>query len=219
LKYHVFVDFDGTATVDDVGYNFFKHFASGKAEDVVRRYQQGEISAVECLQTECDIYNENPAPAKEIDDFINSQELSAGFVQFIEFCRANRIKLTILSAGFDFYISHILKNHGLAYLEVYATPTVIKNGCIYPEFIYYDKNVCWQCANCKGKQIKQLTTGNEVSVFIGDGHSDSHGAQSADLVFAKGFLAEYLDKENIGYFDYDDFFDVISKFREILIKN
>ena len=216
MKYHVFIDFDGTITIDDVGYNFFKRFAFGKAEEIVRKYRRGEISAVECLKMECEIYNENPAPADKIDDFIDSQELTAGFLEFVEFCQANRIKLTVLSAGFDFYIDPILDKHGLGHLKVYDTPTVIKDGRICPDFIYYDETSCKLCANCKGKRIKEIAAKDEITIFVGDGHSDSHGALAADLVFAKSYLAEYLDKEKADYFKYNDFFDVTNKFSQII---
>jgi 2-hydroxy-3-keto-5-methylthiopentenyl-1-phosphate phosphatase len=210
VNLHAFVDFDGTVTVEDVGYHFFKRFAQERAENVVMRYRQGEIGAVECLQTECDVYNDYPAPAREVREFISSQKLTEGFLQFEAYCRENSINLTILSAGFDFYIRPILKKYGLEHLEVYSTPTFIKNGRIYPEFIYYDKDICPVCANCKGARIQQLTAPDESSVFIGDGHSDSHGAEKADLVFAKSFLADYLKKQNAAFDSFENFHDVIS---------
>jgi len=218
LKYHVFVDFDGTVTVNDVGYSFFKHFARGMAEPVVQRYHRGEISAVQCLQTECDIYNAYPAPAREVRDFIKGQTVTPGFKEFDEFCKLKNIKLTILSAGFDFYIKPILNRYGLDHLDVLSTPTFIKNGRIHPEFVYYNENICSDCANCKGERIKELSLPDEISAFIGDGHSDNHGAEQANLVFAKSYLADYLDKINKAYIKYNDFFDIIKKFKR-LVKN
>lgn len=216
MNLHAFVDFDGTVTVDDVGYNFFKRFARERAEDVVMRYRRGEVSAVECLQTECDLYNDYPAPAREVRDFIGSQKLTEGFLQFEAYCRENSINLTVLSAGFDFYIKPILKKHRLEHLEIYSTPTFIKNGRIYPEFIYYDKNICPICANCKGARVEQLTAPDERSVFIGDGHSDSHGAEKADLVFAKNYLAEYLKNQNASFDPFENFHDIIAGLRKLI---
>ena len=216
MKYHVFVDFDGTVTVEDVGYNFFKKFAHGKAEPVVRKYHRGEIGAVECLQAECDIYNAYPAPSKEIKKYIKQQKICDGFTDFIEFCRKNEIKVTILSAGFDFYIKPILDDLGLKDLDLFMTPTVIKHGRIYPDFIWYDESVCPTCANCKGQRIKELTTPDEIPVFIGDGHSDNHGAEKAKLIFAKSYLADHLKKHGIDYIPYKDFFDIIEKFGSYL---
>jgi 2-hydroxy-3-keto-5-methylthiopentenyl-1-phosphate phosphatase len=210
------VDFDGTVTIDDVGYNFFKRFANGKAEPIVQQYRRGEVSAIECLQAECDIYNEYPASANEVKDFINDQKICSGFLEFVQFCQAKGIKVTILSAGFDFYIRPILNNIGLADIELLATPTIIKQGRIYPEFIRYDKKVCSRCADCKGQRIKELLNKGAIAVFIGDGHSDSHGAEQADIVFAKSFLAEHLEIHNKDYFPYDNFFDIIDIFRNEL---
>lgn len=215
MKYHVFVDFDGTVTVEDVGYKFFKVFTHGRTEDVVQKYHRGEITAIECLQSECHIFNQNPAPADQVKEFIESQQLTAGFIEFVNFCRAGDIRLYVLSAGFDFYIDPILKKYGLDHLEVLSNRAIVKNRRIYPEFIYYEKSVCSVCANCKGARIKQLTGKGEVSVFVGDGHSDSHGAETASIVFAKGYLAQYLDQKGIKYFRYIDFYDVIDKFRKI----
>ena len=70
-KFHAFVDFDGTVTLNDVGYEFFKKFTSGRIEETVRKYRSGQISAIECLQYECDIYNENPVSIGEIERFID----------------------------------------------------------------------------------------------------------------------------------------------------
>ncbi len=214
-KYHVFVDFDGTVTESDVGYEFFRKFAQGRAEMIVQKYRRGEISAIECLQGECDIYNEYPAPLNEIKRFIDKQLITPGFIEFVDICERLDIPITVLSAGFDFYIEPILRRHGLDRLQVLCHPTVIKNGRIYPEFIYYDPKTCFSCANCKGARIRELLGADEKAVFIGDGHSDCHGALAADIVFARGFLKELLDARNVPNHVYRDFHDVARILREI----
>jgi 2-hydroxy-3-keto-5-methylthiopentenyl-1-phosphate phosphatase len=219
LNYHIFLDFDGTITTIDVGYTFFKVFAQGKAEPIVKQYRQGAISAVECLRGECDIYNEYPAPAAQVRDFINAQQLTEGFEEFIAYCRNHAFGLTIISAGFDFYIRPILERSGLADIEYLANATTIKNGRILPEFTYYDQEACERCSNCKGLRIKELKKPDEVSIFIGDGHSDFHGARAADIVFAKSFLAEDLQKAGIDYIPFDSFFDIIAKLEKMISKN
>lgn len=219
MNYHVFLDFDGTVTTEDVGYNFFKVFAEGEAEGIVKSYRDGEITAAQCLQGECDIYNEYPAPAMRVRQFISSQKLTTGFKEFVEYCRNHDFSLTIISAGFDFYIRPILRRNGFDELEVFANKTTIKNGRIYPEFTYYEEKTCPRCSNCKGLRIKELTGADETSVFIGDGHSDGHGARAADIVFAKSFLAEYLQQAKINFFAFNNFFDIIEKFDNMLLKN
>ncbi len=216
MSYHVFVDFDGTITKEDVGYRFFKLFAEGRAESIVQKYRRGEASAIECLQTECDIYNENPSPISKVNDFIDSREITEGFGEFIDYCKSAGYKLTVLSAGFDFYIKRILARLDLDGVEVYATPTRVENNMLYPEFIYYDESVCPRCVDCKGEKIRRLLAADDISVFIGDGHSDNHAAEQADIVFAKSFLAEYLDSKKIKYFPFNNFHDIIKSFRREL---
>lgn len=215
-KFRAFVDFDGTLTALDVGYEFFRKFANGKAEPIVQKYRRGEITAIECLKKECDIYNEYPAPTSLVKRFIREQKITTGFREFAAFCEKQKIPLTILSAGFDFYIEPILNLNGLSHIPVICNPTIIKNGRIIPRFIYYDPKVCVACANCKGARIKEQIRPGETAIFIGDGHSDKHGAQAADIVFARSFLKEHLDKRNIPSFDYCDFHDVIRKLDQIM---
>ncbi len=217
-KYRVFVDFDGTVTEADVGYEFFRKFAEGRAEKIVLEYRRGRITAVECLRGECDIYNEYPAPFVEIKRFIEQQKLTPGFPEFVETCNRLDIPLTVLSAGFDFYIKPILHRHGLDRLPVLCNPTIIKNGRIYPQFIYYDPNTCLACANCKGARIRELLRAGESAVFIGDGHSDCHGALAADIVFAQSFLKDLLDAQKIPSYVYRDFHDVARALIEIVEK-
>lgn len=216
MRYHVFCDFDGTITANDVGYEFFKLFANGKAEPIVQKYRAGKASAIECLQTECDIYNENPIELEHVYDFVDKQPITPGIKEFVKFCYSNSIKLTILSAGFDFYIKRILVRLNLNDLELYATPTRIENNKLYPEFVRYDEAVCPRCVDCKGARIRELASGGETSIFIGDGHSDSHGAEQTDIVYAKSFLAEHLDEKRIKYFPFTDFYDIIESFQKEL---
>lgn len=218
MKYHIFLDFDGTITTIDVGYTFFKVFAHGKAEDVVRKYRQGVITAVDCLKGECDIYNEYPASAASVREFINSQKITAGFTDFVSYCKSQNYPVTIISAGFDFYIQPILDKHGVADIEYLANATTIKNGRIYPQFTYYEPELCERCSNCKGLRIKELKKPEEISVFIGDGHSDFHGARAADIVFAKSFLADDLREAEVDYYKFDTFHDIIEKLEKLKSK-
>jgi 2-hydroxy-3-keto-5-methylthiopentenyl-1-phosphate phosphatase len=129
------------------------------------------------------------------------------------------MNITILSAGFDFYITRILDRFEIDSIELLATPTKIIDLKLYPEFIRYDKSVCIRCVDCKGARIRELSSPDETSIFIGDGHSDSHGAREADIVYAKSFLAEYLENNSIKYFPFSDFFDIIKSFQRELDLN
>jgi len=209
-RFDLFIDFDGTITENDVGYEFFKRFTHGKAELKVRLYREGKIDAVEVLQHECDLYNESPARESEVDKFIADQKIRPGFSEFVQYSKTANMNITVLSAGFDFYIKPILASHGFGDLKLLATPTRVIDGRLFPEFIHHDKTVCARCANCKGHQISKLLRQGHESIFIGDGHSDYHGALAADIVFARSFLAEMLNCQNRQFYLYDNFCDIIN---------
>jgi 2-hydroxy-3-keto-5-methylthiopentenyl-1-phosphate phosphatase len=60
---------------------------------------------------------------------------------------------------------------------------------------------------------------NEVSVYIGDGVSDFCVSHYADVVFAKKTLASHCWKNNITYFEYKTFKDVIKKLIKLIEQN
>ena len=61
------------------------------------------------------------------------------------------------------------------------------------------------------------TGDDEISVFIGDGFSDACVVNYADIVFAKKSLASYCWKNNITYFEYQTFGDIIKKLQNLLV--
>ena len=108
----VFIDFDGSITSEDVGYELFKKFTNGRTEPCVRKYRQGKINSFECLSTECEIWNNQPPKRREVLDFLQQQTLSAGFDDFLKLIKNNNIDSYIVSEGFDFYIDIILSSNG-----------------------------------------------------------------------------------------------------------
>lgn len=210
--YNVFIDFDGTITTRDVGYEMFKKFTEGKTQPIVDRYRQGEVNSYACLKTECEIWNQFPPPEKEVFEYLKNQELTAGFGRFIEVLSQDDIKARIVSEGFDFYINALLNSHGHSELERIANRATYKDGKIFPDFPYLGQG-CGECSSCKGFHIKRLTHPKSAAVFIGDGHSDFHGARAADIVFARSFLKESLEKTGRNYFEYGDFYDIIKAWK------
>ena len=213
-KYIFFLDFDGTITTADVGYEMFKKFTDGRTQTIVDEYRKGEVNSYACLNTECDIWNESPPNEKEVIDFIEMQGISKGFKNFCDLLQENGIKSYVVSEGFEFYIDRILDYNGLSNLAKITNMAVFSKGIITPEFPYRGKG-CGECSNCKGYHIKRLMNLRSSAVFIGDGHSDIHGAAAADIIFAKSFLRESLDYAGRYYFQYVDFFDIIKEWSEL----
>jgi 2,3-diketo-5-methylthio-1-phosphopentane phosphatase len=217
-KIKIFCDFDGTITVYDVWMEMGEVFIKDKTKwaEVIRQFENQEIGARECFIKECallenfdfDIFN----------GIIDKQKLDPQFIQFNNFCREKNIPLFILSEGMDYYISRVLKNNGLN-IPFYSNRIVPAedNKSFRLEFPYSDSD-CTRCGTSKRNILMNKTSDDEISVFIGDGFSDACVVHYADMVFAKKSLASYCWKNNITYFDFQTFGDVIKKLQKILEK-
>jgi 2-hydroxy-3-keto-5-methylthiopentenyl-1-phosphate phosphatase len=85
-------------------------------------------------------------------------------------------------------------------------------GLVFP----YSDSDCIKCGCCKRNLLLNMTSDDEISVFIGDELSDGCAAGYADIVFAKKTLASYCWKNNITYFEYRNFLDIKNKLEKIL---
>ncbi len=204
------VDFDGTIASRDVGYSFFHHFSGGKNVELLPFWKSGEMSTRECLLREAALVKTSKDQAyKFLEDF----ELDGAFPEFAEACREQKISLTILSDGLDFYIDFLLNKFKLAGIKAISNKAIFENGgvsIIFP----YDNRRCKSCGSCKEERIEDLKEqhqGKHDVVFIGDGYSDACAAKAADVLFAKKDLKKYCIDNVIEYLDYDDFDDVRSK--------
>jgi len=213
-NYNIFIDFDGTVTSSDVGYEMFRKFTGGKTQPIVDRYRRGEVNSHQCLKTECEIWNRSDPPVQEVLDYLRRQEITPGFGEFIEILKRQNTGHYIVSEGFDFYIDAILDFNGFSNIERKTNSAEYSNGKIEPEFPYMASG-CGECSNCKGYHIKTLNDPRSAAVFIGDGHSDFHGAEAADLVFARSFLKDSLRKLGRFHFNYDTFYDIIKIWESI----
>lgn len=213
--YGIYIDFDGTITSNDVGYEMFMKFTHAATESLVQSYRLGEINSLKCLSAECDLWNIARPSVDEVHAFLDSQKLRSGFVEFISSLDESGVKSLILSEGFDFYIDRILASNRLTRIERLTNFGHYQNGILAPEFPYRGLG-CGECSNCKGYHINRLRPAMSCAVYIGDGHSDLHAARTADIVFARSHLLEFLSKSKRPFIRFDDFFEINDKFDDIV---
>jgi 2,3-diketo-5-methylthio-1-phosphopentane phosphatase len=214
LDYRIFVDFDGTITESDVGYELFRKFTNAATEPFVDRYRKGEINALECLSSECEIWNKFAPQVSAIEKHLNSQRLRPGFGEFIDYLATRGQRPIILSEGFDFYIDRVLRCHNLENLDRFTNLAEMNEGKLTPSFPYFDRG-CGKCSNCKGYHIMRLRPPDACAIYIGDGHSDLHASRTADIVFARSHLAEAMTAEERPFFHYENFYDIVDHLEEI----
>jgi 2,3-diketo-5-methylthio-1-phosphopentane phosphatase len=198
----LFCDFDGTLAQNDVGDMLFKTFANWpKCEKLVQQWLRGEISSRECLEREAATAR---LTREQLDAFCDAQALTPGFREFAEFCRQRNWPLIVLSDGLDYYIQRVLSRHGLDLPILANHLEFVPPDRILTSFPYFDYS-CGQCGNCKGYHLRRLAKPGEKIIYIGDGYSDRCGAQEAGIIFAKRDLAKWCEENQIAYWKFDDF--------------
>lgn len=227
-KLKIYCDFDGTVTKNDVWVSALGKFIIDKEKFnvVCEEFASNVISARECNIRELDLI-EN-FDFETLHKYLDEEQLDDYFKVFLEYCNSNNYEITLLSEGLDYYINYILKRENLD-LKFYSNKLIVneksdKNGNkilkLSCEFPYPDEH-CTYCGMSKRNILINNTNDldNEVSVFIGDGISDFCASNYADIVFAKKRLASYCWKNNITYFDFKNFNDVMIKLESLKTKN
>jgi 2,3-diketo-5-methylthio-1-phosphopentane phosphatase len=220
-KLKIFCDFDGTVTKNDVWVHSLGKFIKDreKFSRVCEEFDNLLISSRECIRRELDLVED--FTFEKFNEEVDKEKLDDYFHEFISYCSKNNYDLFLISEGLDYYIERILKREGLEHLKLYSNKMTyltdeqgkIKLSCEFP----YSDEVCNYCGMSKRNVILANTNDyeNEISVLIGDGTSDFCAADYADIVFAKRKLASYCWKNNITYFEYDNFSDIISKIEKL----
>jgi 2,3-diketo-5-methylthio-1-phosphopentane phosphatase len=212
----IFCDFDGTIAIEDIGNLFYRQFGDPKiSDDAVQKWREGKISSIECLSTECkSIKNLTLQKAYE---FIDQQKIDETFIDFAKFCKEKNLDLIILSDGLDLYIDRILKRYNLD-IKFFANSIRIKDDGTAEMVFPYSDSVCLKCANCKRNHIINNSSDDDITIYIGDGHSDRCPIEYVDYIFAKDHLLKHCELNRISYFPFDNFNSVKLAIEKLISK-
>jgi 2,3-diketo-5-methylthio-1-phosphopentane phosphatase len=213
----VFVDFDGTITLEDVGEAIFKKFGeTEKVKRIIEDLLSDKISSRQCWDELCDsVDNINKA---ELDEFIDLIDVDPTFIPLVKFCSENKIDMVVLSDGFDYYIDRLFNKAGLSGLKYYSNKLFVDDkGILKAEYPYFDVDSPTS-ANCKKNHIINHSSDDEYTVYIGDGNSDKEAAQYCDFIFAKDGLARFCSIERISFYPFKNFTEVQNKLTELMLK-
>lgn len=209
----IFCDFDGTISIQDVGNRLFHFFSDGRSDGPVAKWRSDQIDSRQCLIDEAALMRD--VTETDLNEFIDRFEIDPTFTGFAGFCRAQNWPLYILSDGLDLYIYRLLERHGLAGLPVFSNGAVLEKGRLRLSWPWLE-NECDRCANCKGSQIRRLRAPGQTAVYIGDGKSDLCALPEADLVLAKGFLADYCRENGMDFVPFNDFAEITDILKDSL---
>lgn len=202
----IFCDFDGTIAKVDTTDLVLTRLADPAWEALEERWTRGEITAAECMRGQVALIGGDDAA---LDAVLDTVELADGFSDFVAWCRANAVPLTVVSDGVDRFIARILGRHGLSHLSVVA------NHMVGNDLVGRRLEQPWSrtgCAAgsgvCKCEVATRETAGDDADdlmVFIGDGRSDFCVSGRADLLFARDKLAAYARARAMPHHEFSDF--------------
>jgi len=213
----IFVDFDGTITLEDVGEAIFNKFGeTEKVKSIIENLLADKISSRQCWDELCGCVD--CISKYELDEFIDLIDVDPTFIPFVRFCYENETEIIVLSDGFDYYIDRLFNKAGLVGLKYYSNKlSVDNNGILKTEYPYFD-NDSPTSANCKKNHIINHSSDDDFTVYVGDGNSDKDAAQYCDFIFAKDGLARFCSMERISFYPFKNFIDVQNKLTELMLK-
>ncbi len=209
-KIFVFCDFDGTITAMESLEAVFRAFLPGKWEPVKQKLIAGETTLrqavpamIESIESEkCD----------EIARFVSEIPIRPGFSDFLTFLKNTGIPMVIVSGGVrkmvEIKLGELLGQiHDVVAVDLDAGGPYLS---VHSAFSGGNELV--------DKAAVIDSYGADVKIVVGDGITDFNMARHADLVFARGSLAKYLERKKARHVMWEDFTDIRHYLEQWLIK-
>jgi 2-hydroxy-3-keto-5-methylthiopentenyl-1-phosphate phosphatase len=205
MKTLIQCDFDGTITEEDASFFLLDKFAQGDWRGLFQQYREHKISVGE--------FNTRAFAMVKADKhrllgaLEGNMKVRAGFHELVGYSLKEGLRFVIVSNGLDFYIRAVLKESGLAGLEVHAAqasfhPTGMKVRYVGPDGKTVNDGF-------KDAYIESFLGLGFRVIYIGNGDSDIAPAKQAYRVFATGDLLAYSRENNLNCKPFTDFREVV----------
>ena len=216
-KVRVYIDFDGTISLQDIGEQIFRVLGdSSRVEQILAAMNDQSITTTEGWHRLLETLP--PMSEEMLRNFVLQYTIDPAFKEFLHFAAERNFDCAILSDGMDFYIRLLLEREGITNIPVFSNHLVFQdNGSMKLEFSLQDEE-CRLCAHCKRNRVVITSADEDYTVYIGNGHSDMCAAQYCDFIFAKDALLKFCERERIPFSPYRNFRDVQEKLAVITNK-
>ena len=205
MDWRVLCDFDGTIALEDVTDSILERFALDGWQDIETQWKNGLIGSRECMAKQVALIR---ATKLELDDHLDAVAIDPAFPKFAAFCQSADVPLFVVSDGLDYAIRRVLSRYGVDDLPILANRLETSGPRQY-RLAFPHANVT--CANasgtCKCKIAETQTSGQALSLLIGDGASDMCAAGTVDLVFAKDKLLAHCRDNGLPFVAFRDFIE------------
>jgi 2-hydroxy-3-keto-5-methylthiopentenyl-1-phosphate phosphatase len=210
-KIAVLSDFDGTITIFNVLNSLYEKFATPSYRETLERWNRGEISTMEEIET---VFATVSASRAEMESFLDTVDLDPGFPSLLIYCLEAGIKFAIVSDGLRWYIEYIMRHHGIQEVAVYACEIHFERGGYRFSYPWFDPSTPMRSVS-KSTIVRDYQSKGSKVVFVGDGVSDFEAAQVADIVYARDELLDYTKDHGIQAREFSDMVDIIGDLKKL----
>ena len=197
----VFLDFDGTISVEDVGDHLAERLAPAVRRRADAEFGAGDIGSRGWL---LDVWEALPKDETRLRAVAAEVPIDPGVGALVAALRAAGAEVTMVSDGFGFYVEELCRR---LELPVVTNAPDWSTGRL--EFPHEDRCCpCSTCGTCKQAPIKDAHQRGQTTILVGDGASDQKAALLADVVFAKGVLARWCADAGVAHQHFETLDDV-----------
>lgn len=201
---HLFLDFDGTITVEDTGDVMFQTF--GSFEPIHTQLLNGEISVAEYYERSVALLQD--CPPDVLQTWALQRDVDPGFRSLLDWSYDHNFNVHVVSDGFDAYIKPILARQGAGSIDLRCNRLTMIEGRWTADFPGATESCTCFCASCKRNSIINVLGENDLAIYVGDGRSDRCAAEHCDVIFAKRQLAAWCTQERIPHHPFRTLHDV-----------
>jgi 2-hydroxy-3-keto-5-methylthiopentenyl-1-phosphate phosphatase len=204
-------DFDDTISVGNVSTAIRTAFGGGGWRAMEEEYLAGKISVEQSNIRQFALVD---AQREAIEEFVLTEVVVRdGFREFVEYCRREGVRMTVVSSGLDIYVAPTLKRLGLEGQEFYSARARFAAGGI--EVRYVDPAGSPLTSGFKESFVRHFKSQGYRVVYIGDGTSDIVPASEADFVIARSTLQRHLRANGLPSHGFETFGEVLRHVEEI----
>jgi len=203
------VDFDETASLDNVAEMLLTRFATKGWTLLQTRFRAGEIALREYQESAFAMVPASPQTMAEYA--AEHARIRPGLRELVAACNAEGTPIAVVSGGLDFYVKSVLARNGLEDVTSFTVSTRSAPGGLaytYP----LATPTCWLWGNCKCSIVERHRADGRRVVYCGDGRNDVCPASKASFVFARKRLLEHCREAGLPHEPLEDFFGVIRAF-------
>ena len=218
----VVCDFDGTATLLDIGDEISKRFG-GRAhfEQQKAMFATGELTTRGIIEG---IYRHVLASEKEVCDFaVETARMRPGFEALVRAARDRGAPFILASGGLRQYIDAVLTAHLppdlCAHVQVRANEAVFTKQGLRVQFPGDEVSRlagCAVCGSCKRISVAEVRgAGAGYVIGLGDGFADRCLAQFADRTFARqdSYLQRYCLEHGLAHTPFTELYQAAEEVR------